>query len=213
MKKFKLWLEQIDKSLRRKMERVVSIYLGKQPQVSQFNLVPDEEWDQQFPADQNALFGRPSGYATRSGEVNVVASDPMSALHEVLHQAGFNEDNVSEFWNEGITETVVQDIAQQFKLQIPQTYKQEVEYVRQHLIPLMQMSIQDFAKQYSKQNNKSKFLTNMIWTKYKDAFQNEDDWGTYVYESIEETFQRGLGPSFYIDYLSKEWLQKQNHNS
>jgi len=207
MLNFRLWLEQVDKSLRRKMERVVRIYLGHSPQVSDFQVDTRANWDKEFPPD--SPFGQPSGFATPSGKIRVPEDELMSALHEVLHMAGFMPDTISEFWNEGITQVISEDIAAKNNLQIPKSYETDTAYVQSTLLPVLNIDPQTLARQYGRSEDKAMLLTKLVWKNHSHEFDDEDDWGTNAFESIHESFQRGLGPgNFYLDHLASQIATK-----
>jgi hypothetical protein len=203
--KFRLWLERntIDKPLRRKMERLVRVYLGYSPQTSSFQVSTRADWDKEFPP--NDLFGQPSGFRTPGGGIQVPEDEAMSALHEVLHNAGFLPNTISDFWNEGITQVISEDIAEKNGLQIPKSYKTDTAYVRKALLPVIDMDLQTLARQYGKADDKAMLLAKLVWKSQSHRFENEEDWGANPFEGLYETFQRGLGPgSMYLDYLITE---------
>lgn len=196
---FKNWLfeESVEKSLRRKMSRVIQSYLGIKPSVRNFAF-------EDMPDEDSALFGTPIGYVDKDepGKVRVPEAHKMSALHEILHTAGFMPHNISELWNEGITQVVAEEIARLANLQIPITYSQDTRYVKKYLLPLLPIPLQQFAKGYAKAEDKSEYLMSLLWSRYSDHFSDEEDWGTNTYDSMKEMFERQSG--YHNPYL--EWL-------
>lgn len=196
---FRDWLikENIEKSIRRKMSRAIQSYLGVKPQVRDFGF-------EDMSGEDDALFGTPIGYVNPNDPTvaRVPEDHKMSALHEILHTSGFLPHNISEMWNEGITQVVAEEIAKLNNLQIPITYAQDTQYVRSYLLPLLPMNLQQFAKHYAKSEDKSEYLTSIIWSRYSDHFSDEEDWGTNTYESMKEMFERQGGYwNPYLEFL------------
>lgn len=196
---FKNWLieESIEKSLRRKMSRVIQSYLGVKPQIRDLGF-------EDMSSEDDALFGTPIGYVDKNDPTiaRVPEDHKMSALHEILHTSGFMPLNISEMWNEGITQVVAEEIAKQSNLQIPITYKEDTRYVRSYLLPLLPIDFQQFAKGYAKSEDKSEYLMSLLWNRYADHFSDEEDWGTNTYENMKEMFERQGGYwNPYLEYL------------
>lgn len=193
-------MESVDKSVRRKMARAVYKYLGLKPRPNSFSVVPRAAWDQEHASQ---MFGTPSGFMDMKKNIFVPDNEVMSALHELLHAAGFNEDNVSEFWNEGITQAVAEDIARLNGFVIPITYKKPVAYVRNKLLPLTGMTVRDFARRYAVQKNKALYLTRLVWNGHSDKFSDQSEWGTETASGMYDEFQHGMTDwNPYLDYLA-----------
>lgn len=191
------WLQKVaddGKTMRRKMQRAVGMYLGRGFGMRSFTVDPE------FGEDESILFGKPSGMVSPDGHVSV--KDASNAIHELLHQAGFMPHGISEHLNEGITQIVAEDVGQFAHLPVVPSYPANTSYLRQYLFPLFPMPIRGFAKKYSVAPDKGKFLADLIWSRYGHALLDPQDWGARPYESMLNEIRRTLGTITVIEYLS-----------
>ena len=186
MLKFKTWLESTDSSIRRKLQTAIARYLGQSFAVKSFKIDPNHG------EEESELLGKSDGIRQDNGDI--VVKNMKSGIHELLHQAGFMPIGIGEFLNEGITQVVAEDIAKQQKLPIVNSYKENTDYIRKYLLPVIGISLQDFARKYASSSNKGKLVVELVWNKNHDKFHDVSDWGNNPHASMLRTLPFIIGP-------------------
>lgn len=197
---FKLWLENVEKSIRRKLQRAVWKYLGVPSNITSFQV--GQEADLEDPQAAN-LFGQPTGTTTRTGQINLLQGQEASGIHEILHATGFMEDGICKFWNEGITQIVAEDIGRKMGLPVTPGYVKEVPYVRASLFSFIP-NVQTFARGYAQAPDKGLYVHKVWWPQIAQHFTNAEDWGADPAKGFLEQLRSQVGAwNPYTGYLEE----------
>ena len=80
-----------------------------------------------------------------SKNIYVLNSAPWTTLHELIHQAGVNADRINRFLAEGLTEVLAAELKKGSD-EHKATYPQERKWVKDTLLPKLNMSAIEFGK-------------------------------------------------------------------
>ena len=72
-------------------------------------------------------------------DIYVLTTTPWTVLHELVHKAGINADRMSRYVAEGLTEAIATELKQSPDEHQP-TYPDEVGWIRNTLLPLLDMN-------------------------------------------------------------------------
>lgn len=115
----------------------VTNYVGRAPQVRNFDIVDDAAWALLPESKEEWLYGGIAAIFTPAGNIVVRQGYEDAAIHELLHAAGFMPWGVGDFINEGITQTVAEEICGILELPVRRSYGPETSFVRQYLLRLL----------------------------------------------------------------------------
>jgi hypothetical protein len=198
--KFRVWFENVDKSIRRKFQRAVWKYLGVPSRITSFQVGQATDL-----ADPSAamLFGQPTGIAGQEGDITLLKGDEASGTHEILHQTGFKPKGISTFWNESITQIVAEDVGKMFNVPINPGYVKYVPYVRASLIPYVG-DLREFARGYAKAPDKGQYVYNIWWPQIAQYFTNQEDWGQDTGKSFLQSLRGQISDfNVHVNYLAE----------
>ncbi len=202
---------------------VVANYLGVQPQFTSFKVMTSGEFDRKFGSPDDAIHGGVAAIRTNDGAIYVKQGYESDGLHEMTHAAGFLEEGVNEYTNEGVTQAATEEMAKESGTEVRQTYSDEVNYVRNYLIPATGLSPQQFFRGYAGAKDKGEYLVDAIWSANGDKFVDEVDWGSNPRAAMLKEIPRALGPIPQLTYLvdelgvgkaksSKSWYSRLSGN-
>jgi hypothetical protein len=123
--------------IQRTLVDAVTSYTGRRPQLSRFEILLDEEFEQEVPQGVEDRLSGGTAAITVGHDIYVRAGHEDSAIHELLHAAGMLPDGVSTFINEGLTQCAAEDIAANLDIHVVPTYKEETKWVRRFMLPLL----------------------------------------------------------------------------
>jgi ADP-ribose pyrophosphatase YjhB (NUDIX family) len=182
--------------------RLVTDYLGHAPK-GEVHVLPDAEFNTRFVSESDRMLGGVAAIRTPDGKIYLREGHESSGLHEVVHAAGLLEDNVSTYINEGMTQAVAEHIADTHSLTIPRTYRDEVKFVHEYLVPATGKPLPELARGYAGAKDKAKYLADSIMKAHGDKF-GQEEWGSNPHESIYQDMRGAIGPSPHLDYLIHE---------
>ena len=203
----------MDPIIRQHIDAVVE-YLGREPNYRQLSFLSDTDWDNKFGRDSE-IFGKTGAYFTKDRDILIRGKGNESLLHELLHSAGLEDGTIGEEFNEGFTELVAREIAAEYRL--PATvsgYGDLVSKVRNYVLPLVGVPLQQLARKYAESQDKARLLAGIIARRHAHHFYNREDWGNSSDPAVlEKELMKVFGYSPfntfpYLDYLVNEVLPK-----
>jgi len=184
---------------------LVSRYTKAKPSFRSFRVLSDKDWAIDVPEDSSdRLTGGVAAITTPDGDIIIKKGYEDSAVHELLHAAGFMPKGMGDFLNEGITQAITERICSDAGIPIRKSYGEEVRYVERYILPLVGMSPKSFAQGYAKASNKGAFLVDLIWSQHGDKFSDLDDWGQDPFASFARGLPRTMGANSHLEYLVDE---------
>ena len=196
--------------------KLVSEYLGRRPVFRSFRTLSEKQWAVEVPESMlDRLAGGTSAITTFDGDIMVREGYEDSAVHELLHAAGFMPDGIGEAWNEGITQAVAEEICREAGIEVRSTYRDAVGEVRRYLLPRMEMPTRQFAQQYAEAKKKGAFILGRVWPLYGHLFTKEDGFSgvekskAFLLEELHSQF----AVSDHLRYLGDEAMKNPSRKN
>lgn len=186
----------------------VASNIGINPHIKELKILDDQEFNGMLKDNDADLFANSTAaIAFPDGRIYIRKGYEDSALHEVVHRAGFMPDGINVQLNEGITQAATDYIANKIGSSIRSGYEDQVSSINKYVIPLTGLSRDDFFKGYAKADNKSKWIASKISERHAGKF-NPEDWSKDIRSRVGIEFERALGQGFadndYARYLVDE---------
>ena len=179
----------------------VKSYLGVEPKIKSYVVLSKEEFDSKF--NSNTVTGMAGAITLPNNEIYIREGSEDSGIHELVHASGFIPDpGASSFINEGLTQIAAEEIGSGVGVDVKSSYKEEVRFCKDLVIPATGMDKQQFFKEYASAQNKTQFLTDKIYENNKDVFSDTEDWGKNVKQNMEDDLRRNIGTSVYLNEIS-----------
>jgi len=189
------------------LKDLVHKYVGKAPRPRSFRILSEQQWMAEIgESSSDRLTGGVAALTTPDEDILVRQGYEDSAVHELLHAAGFMPVGISDFNNEGITQLVAQAICAEAGIPVRKTYAAEVYFASMYVVPVTGLSLRDFAKKYAKADDKGLFLRDLVWTRYGDKFTQEAGWSgsDITKKDLLQSFRQGIGTILELEYLVDE---------
>jgi len=184
----------------------VESYLGVAPKFRSLQVLPVEEFDKNFGWKMGKeLFGLVAGITTPNRDVYVREGSEDSALHELVHAAGFgNGGTLSTFLNEGFTQLATEQIGKLHAIKVPKSYAEEVKVAEDIITRALAEDVQQFFRRFIKAKDKAGWLASALLKKQPTAFDNEEDWGpkSLIKKKLVFDLSHMIGWSEYLDQLA-----------
>jgi len=181
-----------------RLVRGVTDWFGWAPSYRSIEVLDDKGWTEWY-GKESELLGETGGIMTPEGDIRVKQKSIGSALHELVHgamKAQGGDPDTSERLNEGVTQAVTMAIAKSLGIKVPDTYKDERQYVMKVLLPAVGMKLGPFSVQYAKAGSAVKWLVDTIWKRGGRFMLADPDWGTPDVarhkKSLTDYFKRGM---------------------
>jgi len=136
----------------------------------------------------------------REGNIYIRKGYESDGLHELVHAAGFQEDSVSTFINEGFTQLTAEIISSEKGIAIRQTYQDETK-TAELILRAIGEDRRALLQGYALAKDKSRYLTEALWKKYAHLFADAEDWGRDPYKSMYRDLQSTYGYSPYLQEI------------
>ena len=94
-------------------------------------------------------------------DVYVLDSTPWTVLHELIHRAGVNADRLSRFVAEGLTEAIAVELKRSPD-EHRATYPQETKWVREVLLPRLNLTAVELGRKVAKSNDPPRMLAALM---------------------------------------------------
>jgi len=180
-------------------------HVGIRPNVTKYEVLDNETFDQ-FCRDRGEVIGidQIAGY-NLDGEITIRAGYEDSALHEFIHSSGFMPESIHPRVNEGMTQALTEDMANQLGIVARSGYTDEVDWANNYVIPLTGRDRAEVFTGYASAKDKQKYLAELIWDQHGHRFTIEEGWGERVRENFMRHAANSVGQSdTYLTYLVDE---------
>jgi hypothetical protein len=175
--------------------------VGIRPDVRKYQVLDDQMFEK-FARDQGETIGieNIAGFNIERA-ITIRSGYEDSALHEFIHSAGFMPEGIHPGINEGMTQALTKDLAEQLGIVARSGYTDEVRYVNDVVIPLTGKDRRTVFSEYALAPNKQKYLAESIWERHGHRFSDLEDWGEGVRERFMRQAANALRGDVYLDYL------------
>ncbi len=127
-----------------------------------------------------------------------------SALHEFIHSAGFMQQHIGDYVNEGMTQALTEDLARELGITTRSGYKKDVDFVNKYVIPLAGDNRMEVFRGYATATDKRLYLAKSIWERHGHRFTDTTEWGTNIEEHFLKWACESTSGDVYLEYLVDE---------
>ncbi len=185
------------------MADAVNDYLGGTVRASGLNVLDPVDFDRRFAGEYEDLHGGIAAIRTGKG-IFIKKGYESDGVHELVHQSGALEKGVGAFVNEGVTQSATKRIGQQASIDVRDTYDRETAFVEKYILPTVGLKPKAFFRGYIGAENKSAYITDLVWKKYGDRFSSVEEWGKNPRQSFLRGIDEMIGTHIHLMYLVDE---------
>jgi hypothetical protein len=156
-------------------------YIGIKPTFKKISVYDLRKWQDVMGVRESIFFPNTLGIAYTinnkgKSEDRIIIKECMETvlIHEMLHTAGFNPDNISVYLNEGITQLMAEELGKYYGINVFKAYKQRMRYMHRVFSKLLPLDKRIFARCYARASDKSTFVGLLFWKAYGDIFESRE---------------------------------------